>query len=175
MTNSMLAQIPTAIGAFISKAEATLLASISKAFGNSSTENNIQAQINQLKLWFRDSDPSNKVDGAVLVAHSQGNLFVNTAFDGFKASAPLAKLQVVHVAPASVSFRGEYVLADIDRVIKALGIDGFIIPNSNINLTESEKDISGHFFVETYLDSTRAASDRIKSMITSGLDKMIGS
>jgi hypothetical protein len=109
----------------------------------------------------------------IMVAHSQGNLFVNSAFDGLKALRPQAQAQVVHVAPASPSLRGEYVLADIDLVINALRVTGVnSVPSINVNLPLSKSDPSGHGFEPTYLDKSRAAYGRTTSRIKASLDTL---
>ncbi len=110
----------------------------------------------------------------IMVAHSQGNLFVNSAFDGLKALRPQAQAQVVHVAPASPSLRGEYVLADIDLVINALRVTGVnSVPSINVNLPLSQSDPSGHGFEPTYLDKSRAAYARTTSRIKASLDTFV--
>ena len=107
----------------------------------------------------------------VLIAHSQGNLFVNQTFDDLKASHPASIAQVVHIAPASPTLRGDYLLASIDLVINALRITGInTVPMANITLPPSAKDPSGHGFEPTYLDTSRAAYGRSIAMISSALD-----
>jgi hypothetical protein len=111
--------------------------------------------------------------GMVLVAHSQGNLFVNAAHDALKASNPNANVKVVHVAPASPTLRGDYGLAGIDIVINGLRLTGAnSVPAANINMPPSKNDLSGHSFEPTYMDTTRAAYTRIKAMITTALDAL---
>jgi hypothetical protein len=106
----------------------------------------------------------------VLVAHSQGNLFVNAAYDGIKTVAPAAKVQVVHVAPASPTLRGGYALADVDFVIRSLRKLVTGLPSVNIELPLSANDRTGHAFEGTYLDITRNAYTRVKAMISAALD-----
>jgi hypothetical protein len=113
---------------------------------------------------------ADKGSGMVLVAHSQGNLFVNAAYDGIKAAAPAAKVQVVHVAPASPTLRGGYALADVDFVIRSLRQLVSGLPSVNIELPLSANDRTGHSFEGTYLDITRNAYARVKALITSALD-----
>jgi hypothetical protein len=110
----------------------------------------------------------------VMVAHSQGNLFVNSAFDGLRVNRPEARAQVVHVAPASPTLRGDYVLADIDLVINALRVSGPLsVPNVNILLPIDRADFSGHGFEPTYLDKTRDAYARTIGMITASLEALV--
>jgi len=106
----------------------------------------------------------------VLIAHSQGNLFVNAAYDALRNTRPNAVAEVVHIAPASPTLRGDYVLADIDRVINALRIQGSdSVPDVNIHLPDSTSDLTGHTLVGTYLDATRAARGRINILILEAL------
>ena len=113
---------------------------------------------------------ADKGSGMVLVAHSQGNLFVNLAYDGIKIAAPSAKVQVVHVAPASTTLRGAYALADVDFVIRSLRQLVSGLPSVNIQLPLSPNDRTGHAFEGTYLDISRRAYERVKTMINTALD-----
>lgn len=136
-------------------------------FSNSPTAAN-RADHNT-RLW-RYADDGNQL---LLVAHSQGNLFVNSAYDSLMRFKPEAKARVVHVAPAAPTLRGEHVLADIDLVINALRGTGLSsVPDVNINLPLSKIDPSGHSFEPTYLDKSRAAYARTRGMITSSLDTL---
>jgi len=96
----------------------------------------------------------------LLIAHSQGNLFVNQAYDAaleidnFTAN----NIGVVHIAPASSTLRGPHILATQDRIINtALGsIAGVPLPESNFELPDSHLsnvDASGHLLVDTYLNA----------------------
>ena len=121
------------------------------------------------RLW-QYADDGNQL---LLVAHSQGNLFVNSAYDALMRFKPEAKAQVVHVAPASPTLRGDYVLADIDGVINLLRVTGLnSVPSINVNLPTSSADASGHGFEPTYLDKNRAAYARTLGMITTSLDAL---
>lgn len=121
------------------------------------------------RLW-RYADDGNQL---LLVAHSQGNLFVNSAYDALMRFKPEAKARVVHVAPAAPTLRGDHVLADIDLVINALRGTGLnSVPDVNIHLPLSKIDPLGHSFEPTYLDKSRAAYARTRGMITSSLDTL---
>jgi uncharacterized protein YfaP (DUF2135 family) len=109
----------------------------------------------------------------LLVAHSQGNLFVNPAYDYVKPKVGAGSVAAVHIAPASITQRGEYVLADIDVVINGLRVQGAgSVPATNIALPFSSADLSGHTLVGTYLDSTRAARARVSTMTTTALNSL---
>jgi len=106
----------------------------------------------------------------VLIAHSQGNLFVNTAYDNLRSSRPNSSAKVVHIAPASPTTRGDYVLADIDLVINGLRVQGITsVPSANISLPTSRADASGHTLVGTYLDASRAALGWVQNMIKAAI------
>lgn len=94
----------------------------------------------------------------VLIAHSQGNLFVNVAYDGLRQTRPEAKAGVVHVAPASPTVRGKHVLADIDEVINGLrNFGSWTVQPINLWVNGRGSDPSGHTYIGTYLDASRVA------------------
>lgn len=125
-----------------------------------------------------------RAERAVLVAHSQGNLFVNAAYDAYLAHSRAAgraqgedtnyvAAQVVHIAPASPTLRGPYVLADIDIVINGLRrVDGTYLAVSNFPMAFEAKDRSGHKLLSTYLDEARPARAHILQLIQQGLDAL---
>jgi hypothetical protein len=86
----------------------------------------------------------------IFAAHSQGNLFANHAFDYISPKLGGGSVKVVHIAPASPTLRGDYILANIDLVINALSIQGLsTVMASNISLKPSTKDLSGHTLAPT--------------------------
>lgn len=122
---------------------------------------------------------------AVLVGHSQGNLFVNAAYEGYLSHAREAgaaagqdtgyvAAQIVHVAPASATLRGPSVLAEIDVVINGLRYyDGTPVAANTLSrdvMPPSPIDKSGHRLVETYLDPQRRARGDIKQLILQAMD-----
>lgn len=110
----------------------------------------------------------------LLVAHSQGNLFVNPAFDYVAPKIGRTSVAAVHIAPASITMRGEYLLADIDIVINGLRVQGLAsVPAANIGLPYSTSDLSGHTLVGTYLDPTRAARGQVLTMSTTALSGLV--
>ncbi|SCK36953.1 hypothetical protein VAR608DRAFT_3387 [Variovorax sp. HW608] len=131
----------------------------SQMLSNPPTQADVASQLQKLRS-LADEDYS-----FVLIAHSQGNLFVNSAYDGLRSSHPDTKAGVIHVAPASPTLRGEHLLADIDLVINGLRIQGInTVASNNISLPASKSDLSGHTLVGTYLDAARAAREKVNSM-----------
>lgn len=113
-----------------------------------------------------------RVEGQMLllVAHSQGNLFVNRAADYIRPKIGANSVRVVHVAPASPTVQGDYVLADIDLVINGLRVQGWsTIQPVNIKLSLSKADPSGHTLVNTYLDATRESRARVGGYMNTAL------
>ncbi|MHB1677530.1 MAG: hypothetical protein ACYCSS_08325 [Sulfuriferula sp.] len=106
----------------------------------------------------------------LLVAHSQGNLFLNQAYDHILPSVGSNGVVAVQIAPASPTLRGSYVLANIDLVINALRIQGnTTVPVNNITLPVSATDLTGHSLTGTYLDPTRPARAQVITLLNSGL------
>lgn len=106
----------------------------------------------------------------VLVAHSQGNLFVNGASDALRASHPDTRASVIHVAPASPTVRGPYGLSGIDLIINGLRAQGFSsVQLANWSIPFSFVDATGHTLVATYLDAAREGRARVKGLIDSAL------
>lgn len=125
-----------------------------------------------------------RAERAVLVAHSQGNLFANATYDAYLAHSRQAgaavgedtgyvAAEVVHIAPASPTLRGPYVLASSDLVINGLRrVDGTYLPASNESLPLDRKDPSGHKLLDTYLDEARPLRARIRQLVTDALDAL---
>ncbi len=117
----------------------------------------------------------NEKQKLLFVAHSQGNLFANTAFNFAIGITSPSSVKVVHVAPASTTLNGEYTLADIDLVIGSLrdAAPGNT-PNWNISLPiDLAQDASGHTFLGTYLDIARAAYAKIIGQSTAALNSLL--
>ena len=111
----------------------------------------------------------------LFVAHSQGNLFVNQAYDAALTVTDAESVKVVHIAPASPTTRGNHILADVDIVINGLRAQGFLtIPESNVFLPLAHllDDPSGHTLIGTYLAPNRATLGEVKRQITSALDSL---
>jgi hypothetical protein len=105
----------------------------------------------------------------MLIAHSQGNLFVNQAYDYIAPKIGTDSVRVVHVAPASPTLRGPYVLANIDVVINGLRAQGVSsVPDNNIDLPllALRADNFGHSLTQIYLNPDFTARARIVSLIS---------
>ncbi|MCW5654019.1 hypothetical protein [Hydrogenophaga sp.] len=98
--------------------------------------------------------------GLLLLAHSQGNLFVNLAYAHALTLTDAGSVKVVHVAPASPTLSGPHTLADKDLVINGLRLVGAVAANTDripgyaerppgLN---GERDLIGHGLLEIYLN-----------------------
>lgn len=95
----------------------------------------------------------------MLIAHSQGNLFMNKAYDHILPTVGASGVQAVHIAPASPTVRGDYVLSSMDSVINGLAMFGAMQP-SNFVLPQNPDDVTGHTLLGTYLSTTLTGTFR---------------
>ncbi len=114
-------------------------------------------------------------------AHSQGNLFANSAYDYAVAKVGSDSVKVVHVAPASPTLRGSYTLANLDLVINGLRIAGSV-PNITDTMPEyllrspgvnGETDILGHGLLEIYLNTTLPMITRIREHVNTAFNTLV--
>lgn len=100
------------------------------------------------------------------VAHSQGNLFANVAYDYTLGLSNMSASNVglVHVAPATTRTNGTHILADKDIVINSLRLTGTVPENTVvIPISHLADDPSGHGFIDTYLQNTLDTRDKVIS------------
>lgn len=127
-----------------------LVAIISYFTSNPPTETDYATHNAQLDALAADGQK------LMLVGHSQGNLFMNHAYDHILPTVGVDRVAAAHIAPASPTLRGDYVLANIDLVINALRIQGVnSVPDNNLDINALRVDVSGHTLIGTYLDPTR--------------------
>ena len=122
---------------------------------------------NQILEGF--ASDGNKV---LMVAHSQGTLFANSAFDHSEGRFGDNGLGAVHIAPTSTTLHGDYRLANIDRIIEALRVASADVPPWNLDMTASSRDWSGHYLAGTYLDRERQGRAAIVGIVKAALANM---
>ncbi len=111
----------------------------------------------------------------VLIAHSQGNLFVNHAYDFIHPAVGDGRIRVVHEAPASITLRGDYLLSSLDLVINGLRpLTGFeTIAANNVALPLTSGEPLGHGLIPVYLNASvgaaRARSQQLFSAAFQGM------
>lgn len=107
----------------------------------------------------------------VLIAHSQGNIFLNKAYDYASKNFKDGEIRVIHIAPAFMALKGEYVLSNNDKIINWFG-DYYgegTVPEENMDIPFNINDIFGHQLIETYLNKSFYSSQYILSSIRSHL------
>jgi hypothetical protein len=117
----------------------------------------------------------------LLVAHSQGNLFANRAFEYYKTRAPANTARVVHVAPASLIMNGPWTLANYDFVINGLRLLGSGVPANTTDIDiyafrprglNNRKDPAGHGLLEIYLNPALETRARIDEHINRAIAEL---
>lgn len=116
----------------------------------------------------------------LFVAHSQGNLFVNAAYDFAASTAPVDSVKVVHIAPATTTLRGSHTLADTDLVINGLRAVGSVVDSTDTipdHLSRAagqngKTDILGHGLVEIYMNPALSVSTRVRNQVDSALNSL---
>lgn len=116
----------------------------------------------------------------LLFAHSQGNLFVNRAYDHALTQLGAESVRVVHVAPASPRATGTHTLAILDLVINGLRAAGSVLPNTDLIPPwefrppglNGNRDFMGHGLLEIYLNAHLSTSTRIRSQVMQALEAL---
>ncbi|MBL4831065.1 MAG: hypothetical protein JKY55_14415 [Aliivibrio sp.] len=108
----------------------------------------------------------------IYIAHSQGNLWVNESFQsildqqGYDAS----NIKTIHIAPASPTVNGDYILSTNDLVINGLKLTGYdSIKESNITIPK--KDLAGHSLIDVYLTDPNSIA-MIKTFVNNALSDL---
>ncbi len=126
----------------------------------------------------------NKIDVGrklLLVAHSQGNLFANVAYDYARKRLGSNSVKVVHIAPASSRIIGSHTLANLDLIINGLRVTGTVADNTD-DIPEykyrpagvnGKKDIFGHNLIAIYLNPYLTTSLRVKTHIQDALASLV--
>ena len=116
----------------------------------------------------------------LFLAHSQGNLFANAAYEFAMTKTTPDSVKVVHIAPASIQLNGPHVLANRDIVINLLNLAGGapsvtdnipdLLPPPGIN---GKIDLSGHGLLEIYLNPYIPTRDRITGYVQNALNTLV--
>jgi hypothetical protein len=122
----------------------------------------------------------------LMVAHSQGNVFVDKAYDYVMPQVGAAAVKVAHIAPASGTLRGSYELSSNDLVINALRLKGVAnLPDNNLDLplpggffdaciaqfraASSDVDCTGHYLINSYLNAAVGGLAPSQALVTKTL------
>ena len=147
---------------------------------------NLSALIQNPPLTIKNyEEHQTKIDSWVLegkkllfVAHSQGNLFVNTAYTYTTSKVSSDSVKVIHIAPASPIINGPHVLADQDLVINGLRAFGTVspvthsIPIYKPLMNNHGRDFLGHGLIETYMNPAFGMDESIKRHVDQALTEL---
>lgn len=155
--------------------ETETLNNLTTLIGNPPTSANYAEHRARIENWTLEGKK------LLFVAHSQGNLFANAAYDFALTKVSSDSVKVVHIAPASPTLRGPHTLADLDLVINGLRPFGTVAP-----VTDSipgyldrppgvtgHKDILGHGLLEIYMNEGLAVSERVFGHVVSALNTLV--
>lgn len=115
------------------------------------------------------------------MAHSQGNLFANAAYNFALSQTTADSVKLVHIAPASPALNGSHTLADLDLVInglRAVGASPALLTSyraiswrpAGVN---GQKDALGHGLLEIYINQGLVISSRVKSHIEAAMAALV--
>jgi hypothetical protein len=146
-----------------------------------SLRNNAPTQVNYQEHRSRIDNYVLEGKKMLFVAHSQGNLFANVAFDYASQKTPPGSVKLVHIAPASPTVRGQHVLAQLDLVINGLRllgtvpsitdtIPGYLLRPAGAN---NQTDILGHGMFEIYINRRLGISGAVKNAINTALVELV--
>lgn len=171
--NKIVSKVPELIinaDAWIEILQANFIKNLSGLFSN--PPNTIQNYIeHQTKIdnWVLEGKK------LLFVAHSQGNLFVNSAYKYATNKISSDSVKVIHIAPASPITNGPHILANRDLVINGLRIFGNVpsithsIPVYELFADNYGRDFLGHGLMETYMNPAFSMKGSIKNYVNQAL------
>lgn len=169
-----LSSTASILGGYVDWYQAKAIELLTSQLGNPPLFENYIDHRKEIDEWIASNDR------ILFVAHSQGNLFANSAYDYVTARVNKDQIKVVHIAPASTYLNGNHSLADLDLVInglRALGsapeitknIPGYLFRPAGVN---GKKDILGHGLLEIYINQGVNISEDVYGHIESALSEL---
>lgn len=168
--NTLIAAVPMAkdvLSGFFDLFRAAVIRHLTSGLGDPDSVKVAERHKSQIGQWV------GRQKGMLLMAHSQGNLFVNLAYAHALTLTDAGSVRVVHVAPASPTLSGPHALADKDLVINGLRLVGAVAPNTDripgyaerppgLN---GERDLVGHGLLEIYLNPALPTAARTHEQV----------
>lgn len=164
------------LNGFVDWYETSVFQQITSRFEEPPTAENFAEQIPRIDTHMLEGKR------LLFVAHSQGNLFVNSVYDHVRSTYADESVKVVHIAPASPMLKGKHILADKDLVINVLlRIDGSVPPITDIipgyrdrpHGINGKGDFLGHGILEIYINQALGISQRVKNYINEALTTLV--
>lgn len=158
---------------WIQRLQAGFVRNLTTLLGNPPTIHDYKEHQSRIDNWVLEGKK------LLFIPHSQGNLFANAAYDYVMPKLSLDNLKIVHIAPASPSVHGRYVLADQDLVINVgLRMAGSVPPSTHdIPVfkplgNNHGRDFMGHGLLETYLNPAFTPYNSIKNHVNTALKEL---
>lgn len=124
----------------------------------------------QVQQYVADLVAGHKI---LVVAHSQGNLYANAAYDQLVAARqPLQSFAIASIAtPADFAKSGQYVTSNNDLVIAAVRA---VFPTlaANVTVLPTFDDLLGHGYAEIYINEQHEAYAPVVAMSRSLLESL---
>lgn len=162
------------LNGFVDWYRAAAIRNLTALLGSPPTTSNYIEHKTRIDTWVLEGKK------LLFVAHSQGNLFANAAYNYALTKTTPSSVKVVHIAPASPLLSGSHTLADLDLVINGLRVVGgvasvtdyipsFLLRPAGVN---GKKDILGHGLLEIYLNQGLSISTVVRGHIDTALGSL---
>jgi hypothetical protein len=173
--SKLVAAVPASasiLTAFANWVQAQIVQKLTTLIANPPTLTDYASHRSRISTWV--------VEGKkiLFVAHSQGNLFANAAYDYAISKSTAESVKLVHIAPASPILNGSHTLADKDLVINGLRLAGTVASNTDVipgyqarpkSTVSGKGDPLGHGLLEIYINQQLAIASSVKKQIESAL------
>ena len=161
----------------VSDLKTTFLNGVSSNMKNLTSNKEFQPAVDQFASVLTTSYTQQKK--MLVFAHSQGNVYLNAAYDAVKPKLKTDSLRTVQVATPTATVRdpqGRYVTSTTDLVIQAvaLALDNVEPANTDgpILAVLSSDSGYGHKFVEVYMNPNYKLLSSIKGLADSNLQAL---
>lgn len=160
--------------AFKDRQKAWMAQQLTTLFGNPPTLEDYKEHQSRIDTWALEGYK------VLFFAHSQGNLFANSAYQYARTKMDASSVHIIHVAPASPTLNGNHVLADKDYVINGLRLVGSVPPVTDVIPTfllrpaglNGKKDFLGHGLLEIYLNKSLTTSVKIADYVNTSFNTL---
>jgi hypothetical protein len=167
----------SSLSSLVSDLKTTFLNDVSSNVKNLSTNKEFQPAVNLFASTLSTYYTQQKK--TLVVAHSQGNVYLNAAYDAVKPTLKTDSLRTVEVATPTATVKdplGRYVTSTTDLVIQAVALTlGNVLPANTDGpiLPALSSDTGyGHKFVDIYMNPNYKLLAAIKALADSNLQAL---
>jgi hypothetical protein len=176
ISDLVIAENPSLSG-FVSDLKTTFLNDVSSNVKNVNANKEFQPAVDQFASAFTTYYTQQKK--TLVVAHSQGNVYLNAAYDAVKPQQKTDSLRTVAVATPTSTVRdsqGRYVTSTTDLVIQAVALTLGNVEPANTEgpiLAALSSDTGyGHKFVDIYMNPNYKLRPAVKALADSNLQAL---